>query len=137
MGNYGYISVLSLFFYGLMILAFLAAKRDKITNGFVCVLGAMLCWTGGSLSMRMEVWPSYDFWYHVSLAGLLLILYFYYRFVSALVGVSFPACDKIYLFLLSLFFCMNVLQGSRWPEVAGRGSGLRISCFVGERRFFF
>lgn len=122
MGNYGYISVLSLFFYGLMILAFLAAKRDKITNGFVCVLGAMLCWTGGSLSMRMEVWPSYDFWYHVSLAGLLLILYFYYRFVSALVGVRFPACDKIYLFLLSLFFCMNVLQGSGWPVVAGRGS---------------
>lgn len=124
MGDYGYISIISLFFYAFMILAFLAAKRNKIINRFICVLLAMFCWTGGSVCMRMEVWPSYIFWFHVSLAGLLMMPYCYYLFVGEFVGKRFPALNKVYLIVLAALFIGNIPGGFflKWPDQVTEGS---------------
>lgn len=40
-----------------MLLTFLAAKKDKLVNSFLIVLVALIFWTGGSVFMRLELWP--------------------------------------------------------------------------------
>lgn len=81
MGTYGYISIIAMVCYGFMLLMFLTAKRNKIVNSFLVVLVGLLFWAGGSAFMRVHLWPSYEFWYQVSLLGILTaavcILLFY------------------------------------------------------------
>ena len=77
MGTYGYISIIAMVCYGFMLLMFLTAKRNKIVNSFLVVLVGLLFWAGGSAFMRVHLWPSYEFWYQVSLLGILCILLFY------------------------------------------------------------
>ena len=83
MGTYGYISIIAMVCYAFMLLMFLAAKRNKIVNSFLVVLTGLLLWTGGSAFMRAQLWPQYEFWYQVSLFGILLLPYAYYRFILA------------------------------------------------------
>ena len=78
MGTYGYISIIAMVCYGFMLLMFLTAKRNKIVNSFLVVLVGLLFWAGGSAFMRVHLWPSYEFWYQVSLLGILLLPYAYY-----------------------------------------------------------
>ena len=73
MGTYGYISIIAMVCYGFMLLMFLTAKRNKIVNSFLVVLVGLLFWAGGSAFMRVHLWPSYEFWYQVSLLGILLL----------------------------------------------------------------
>ena len=87
MGTYGYISIIAMVCYAFMLLMFLAAKRNKIVNSFLIVLADLLLWTGGSAFMRAQLWPQYAFWYQVSLFGILLLPYAYYRFILAFGGV--------------------------------------------------
>ena len=75
MGTYGYISIIAMVCYGFMLLMFLTAKRNKIVNSFLVVLVGLLFWAGGSAFMRVHLWPSYEFWYQVSLLGILLLPY--------------------------------------------------------------
>ena len=75
MGTYGYISIIAMVCYGFMLLMFLTAKRNKIVNSFLVVLVGLLFWAGGSAFMRVHLWPSYEFWYQVSLLGILLLGY--------------------------------------------------------------
>lgn len=63
MGNYAYISIIALGCYGLLFLAFMAAKKTKTIRSFIVVLMVFLLWTGGSLFMRMLMWPSTEFWF--------------------------------------------------------------------------
>ena len=86
MGTYGYISIIAMVCYAFMLLMFLAAKRNKIVNSFLVVLTGLLLWTGGSAFMRAQLWPQYEFWYQVSLFGILLLPYAYYRFILAFGG---------------------------------------------------
>lgn len=83
MGTYGYISIIAMVCYGFMLLMFLTAKRNKIVNSFLVVLVGLLFWAGGSAFMRVHLWPSYEFWYQVSLLGILLPPYAYYCFILA------------------------------------------------------
>ena len=65
MGTYSYISFIAMICYGFMMLTFLAAKKDKLVNSFLILLVGLLCWTGGSVFMRMKLWPNYIFWFQV------------------------------------------------------------------------
>ena len=98
MGTYGYISIIAMVCYGFMLLMFLTAKRNKIVNSFLVVLVGLLFWAGGSAFMRVHLWPSYEFWYQVSLLGILLLPYAYYCFILAFGGVKKSLPGKIYLF---------------------------------------
>lgn len=84
MGTYGYISIIAMLCYGFMLLMFLTAKRNKIINSFLVVLTGLLFWTGGSAFMRAQLWPGCEFWYQVSLLGILLLPYAYYLLYSPL-----------------------------------------------------
>ena len=71
MGTYGYISIIAMLCYGFLLLMFLTAKKNKIINSFLVVLLGLLFWTGGSAFMRAQFWPGCEFWYQVSLLGIL------------------------------------------------------------------
>lgn len=111
MGTYGYISMIAMLCYGFMLLTFLAAKRNKLVNSFLIVLVGLIFWTGGSVFMRAELWPSYQFWFQVSLLGILLLPYAYYRFTLAFGGVRDRGVGKVYLGVMLLCFLVNIPGG--------------------------
>lgn len=111
MGTYGYISIIAMVCYGFMLLMFLAAKRNKIVNSFLVVLTGLLLWTGGSAFMRAQLWPQYEFWYQVSLLGILLLPYAYYRFILAFGGVREGIAGKLYLAAMLICFAVNIRHG--------------------------
>ena len=111
MGTYGYISMIAMLCYGFMLLTFLAAKRNKLVNSFLIVLVGLIFWTGGSVFMRAELWPSYKFWFQVSLLGILLLPYAYYRFTLAFGGVRDRGIGKVYLGVMLLCFLINIPGG--------------------------
>ena len=111
MGTYGYISIIAMVCYGFMLLMFLTAKRNKIVNSFLVVLVGLLFWAGGSAFMRVHLWPSYEFWYQVSLLGILLLPYAYYCFILAFGGVKKSLPGKIYLAVMLICFVVNIRHG--------------------------
>lgn len=131
MGTYGYISIIAMLCYGFMLLMFLAAKRNKIINSFLVVLLGLLFWTGGSAFMRAQFWPGCEFWFQVSLLGILLLPYAYCRFILAFGGKKNGAPGKIYLAVMLLCFWLNVQYGIflESPNVVDKNG---ISTFVYE-----
>ena len=111
MGTYRYISIIAVFFYAFMILTFLAAKKNKLVNSFLTVLLSLILWTGGSVFMRMELWPSYTVWYQVSLCGVLLLPYSYNQFVVAFAGKKEHMVGPLYLIVMLPCFLVNVFTG--------------------------
>nr|MDD6335049.1 diguanylate cyclase [bacterium] len=67
--------------YILLLLAFLAVKKNKVIRSFIVLLTVYLLWTGGSLFMRMQLYPGYEFWYRLSIMSLFAITFFFYVFM--------------------------------------------------------
>ena len=111
MGTYGYISIIAMLCYGFLLLMFLTAKRNKIINSFLVVLTGLLFWAGGSAFMRAQLWPGCEFWYQVSLLGILLLPYAYYRFILAFGGEKNGISGRIYLAVMLICFWLNVQFG--------------------------
>lgn len=86
MGSFAYISVIGVFCYAFLFMTLLAAKKSKMVNAFLLLLGAMILWTGGSFLMRLQFWPSLTMWYDISIAGLLLLGYAFFDFACCFVG---------------------------------------------------
>lgn len=111
METYCYISMIALFCYAFMLLTFLAAKKDKLVNSFLIVLVALIFWTGGSVFMRLELWPDYKFWFQVSLCGILLLPYAYYRFINVFSGIREQWVGKVYIVVMMACFLVNWKYG--------------------------
>ncbi|MDO5590434.1 MAG: diguanylate cyclase [Lachnospiraceae bacterium] len=107
MGTYGYISIIAMLCYGFLLLMFLTAKKNKIINSFLVVLLGLLFWTGGSAFMRAQFVPGCEFWYQISLLGILLLPYAYYRFILAFGGMKNGISGKIYLAIMLICFLIN------------------------------
>ena len=122
MQNYSYISIIALFFYCFIFLTFLAAKKVKIVKYFLLLVATMICWSGGSVFMRMDIYPSYIFWYHVSLGGLLLMPYAYFLFVNAFGDREDRFFNGLYGVFLMALFVLNIPNGTllHWPEMVER-----------------
>lgn len=123
MSSFGYISSIALFIYIFLSLILLAARRNKIVNSFLIILISMICWTGGSLLMRSEFWPNYRFWYHVSLLGLFLLPYSYYRFITEFAGRRKGFTNCVYLIISTILFVVNLSSGFLLdaPEIIDEG----------------
>lgn len=61
--------------------------------------------------MRAQFWPGCEFWYQVSLLGILLLPYAYYRFILAFGGVRNGSVGRIYLVTMLICFWVNVQFG--------------------------
>lgn len=85
----------------------------------------MVFWTGGSLMMRLQIWPSYVFWYHMSFGGILLMLFSYHRFILAFLGQSNKTSSRFFFILLMGCFLINIPNGIilKWPiltDISGK-----------------
>lgn len=116
-GIFGYISGLALICYLFLLMIFINAERNKIVKSFLLILVAMIMWTGGSFLMRLLFWPNYIFWYHVSLGGLMLVVYSYFNFIAEFTEHRSRLISRIYLIVLSICFLINVPSGAllHWP----------------------
>ena len=111
MGNYIFVPVIALLCYVLLFLTFLAAKKNQIINAFLFVLGAMILWTGGSLCMRMLLWPSLKFWYDVSILGLTLLPLSFLIFVMKYAETESKLAIRFWVPVMAAVNIINILTG--------------------------
>ncbi len=118
-GLYYSISGFAVVGYLFIFMIFMNAKKDRLINSFLTLTMSTIFWTGGSLLMRQQIWPSYIFWYHVSLGGLLLMVVSYFRFISAFAQRRNKIFEWVYTSILGLIFVINVPTGFflHWPSV--------------------
>ncbi|MCI6639980.1 MAG: diguanylate cyclase [Pygmaiobacter massiliensis] len=64
-----------------LFLTCLSAKKDRVVASFMQLLLVFMAWCGGSLFMRLELFPSDLFWYETSIMGIFLVPFFVYNFV--------------------------------------------------------
>ena len=125
MYNYSFISVTALFCYMILFVAFMAAQKTKIIHSFLVVLAAFLLWTGGSLAMRMELWPGVEFWFHFSIVGLIILPFTFFNFIYALVDSD----DTILWWAWLILAVVNNAANIKWgfyipcPEVVRLANG--------------
>lgn len=80
MVSYSWVSVCALFGFLFLFLAFASAQKTRVIYSFMFLQLILIFWTGGSFMMRIQMWPSVNFWHYVSIAGLMLLPYSFYRF---------------------------------------------------------
>ena len=65
-----YVNIIALSCFTLMFVTFLATKKTPEIWAFLAVLLDCILWAGGSILMRLQMWPSLNFWYTISLVAL-------------------------------------------------------------------
>lgn len=111
MGNYAYMPIIALLCYSFLLLAFMAAKKNRIINAFLIVLAVLILWTGGSFCMRMQLWPTREFWYNISILGLTLLPYALLNFVSEFAEVKNKTVNKAWLLIVLVINIVNIYTG--------------------------
>ncbi|WKY46509.1 diguanylate cyclase [Eubacteriaceae bacterium ES3] len=109
MDNYVFIPIIALCCYSFLFMAFMAAKKSKLINSFLLFLMAMILWTGGSLCMRLELWPSFELWYHLSVLGLCLMPFSFFRFITEFIGVKDYFFSRFYLISIGIINLINII----------------------------
>ena len=112
MGSYAYISTSALLCYLFLFVTFIIARRDKLINAFLWVLCALMMWAGGSLFMRLLFWPSMEFWYNISIVGLLLILITLNNFIRVFMGARTSIWDWILNIYVVVVIVINTATGA-------------------------
>ncbi|XMB65967.1 diguanylate cyclase [Mycoplasmatota bacterium zrk1] len=111
MGLYEYVSGISVLIYIFIFLIILNSKQSKIRDIFLRLIMISIIWTGGSLLMRKQAFPTYVLWYHVSLMGILFMPIMYFRFIMEYIH----NVKRLYIHIYSIFMCgafvVNVLTG--------------------------
>lgn len=115
MRSYVFISVTALYVYTFLMLAFMSAKKSRLIRDFIAVLGAMMIWTGGSLLMRLQIWPSYVLWYYISLTGICLAPYAFFCFIRDFCGCRARPVHRIWLVLIAAMNIYNMATGNLVP----------------------
>ena len=95
--------------------------------------------------MRAQLWPGCEFWYQVSLLGILLLTYAYYRFILAFGGEKNGISGRIYLAVMLICFWLNAQFGVflESPSMVEKTelqllymrSSLRSSYFLYQRQY--
>ena len=76
-----YVNIIALSCFTLMFVTFLATKKSPEIWAFQAVLLDCILWSGGSVLMRLQMWPGLNFWYTVSLVALFSLELLFYIFV--------------------------------------------------------
>lgn len=81
-----WVPILAVTCYGLLIIALLSAEKNKVIRSFIYLLFCFLAWTGGSMLMRLQMFPGYEFWYEVSILALFAAPFLVYNFLYMFIG---------------------------------------------------
>ncbi len=129
MGGYSWISIIALCCYLFLFMTFLAARKNKkVIRTFLFLQVIMLLWTGGSFAMRSQLWPSVNFWHFVSIAGILLLPYGFYRFILDFLEEKKSFGRRFWLIVFILIFVVNLFTGFfiPIPEVIRTGGEVQF-----------
>ena len=74
--------------YSFLTIALLGAKKNRTIHAFIGLLLCFILWTGGSMLMRLQVYPGYKFWYEISILALFAAPFFVYSFLCSFVGIK-------------------------------------------------
>ncbi|WP_283673103.1 HD domain-containing phosphohydrolase [Butyricicoccus sp. Marseille-Q5471] len=69
-----------------LFMTLLTARKNQTIYSFMMMLGAFMMWTGGSLMLRLQMYPSPNFWWEVSVSGIILVPWLYYLMAGHYVG---------------------------------------------------
>lgn len=129
MSGYSWISGISIFCYLFLLLSLISSKKTEgVIKSFEQLLVIMILWTGGSAGMRLQIWPSVNFWHHVSLLGMMFLAFGYYQFVKDFLDEKIGYARPILLTLFLVLFVFNVLTNFfiPLPEVVMQGSQIKF-----------
>ncbi|MBQ1280647.1 MAG: diguanylate cyclase [Oscillospiraceae bacterium] len=109
MSGYSWVSVVSIFCYLFLLLTFASSgiKTKKVLHTFIAMLAIMILWNGGSLGMRLQLWPSPYFWHHVSLLGMLMVTVGYFHFVLDFLDDKNSHGRRFWLIFYAAIFVVN------------------------------
>lgn len=127
--GYSWVPITALFCYLFLFLTFLAAKKkERVIRSFMGLMLIMILWVGGSFAMRMQLWPSVNFWHHVSVLGMILVPPGYYMFVMDFLEEKNARGKYLWMLLHIGIFVFNCL--TCWfvpePEVVNTGSSAQF-----------
>lgn len=91
-----WVPILAVACYLFLMIAMLSAKKNNVIQAFIRLLACCLIWTGGSMLMRLQVYPGYQVWYEVSILALFAIPLIAYQFVYHFVESSDRYAKKIW-----------------------------------------
>ncbi|MDO4545442.1 MAG: diguanylate cyclase [Bacillota bacterium] len=111
MYSFASISIIALCCYTFLLAAFVAAKKTPVVNSFIMVLISGVLWTGGSFCMRIQIFPSIEFWFQVSLLGMFLICYAFCWFLMEFTDQKNPFLNKLWLILMVGIGVVNIFTG--------------------------
>lgn len=109
MNNYEWVSILCVFCYTCLLMTFIPAIGNRMVRSFLGILLAMLLWTGGSYCMRLQLFPSIDFWFHTSILGLFILPYAFLLFIQEYVNHKNRKGNLIWFLLLGVLYIFNVV----------------------------
>lgn len=78
---YIYVNLAAFLCFILMFIAFFAAEGGKELRAWKLLLADIVLWSGGSLFMRLNIYPGEAFWYYVSLLALFSIAFLVHNYV--------------------------------------------------------
>ncbi|MDY3251089.1 MAG: diguanylate cyclase, partial [Candidatus Choladocola sp.] len=108
MASYSWVSVIALLGYLFLLIAFASAKKNKVINSFIVLLLILIMWSGGSFLMRVQFWPSINFWHYVSIAGMMLLPYGFLRFFCDFLEEKRKYCRNFWLIFFSVCYVINL-----------------------------
>lgn len=117
MTGYSWFSIIALLCYLFLLLTFLASKKsDKVIRAFMMLMVIMICWAGGSFAMRIQLWPSVNFWHHVSVLGMMLLAAGYFHFVLDFLEEKNSYNKHFWMVFHLTLFAVNCVTGWFIPE---------------------
>lgn len=127
--GFSWVPITALFCYLFLFLTFLAAKKtERVIRVFMGLMLIMIFWVGGSFAMRMQLWPSVNFWHHVSVLGMILVPPAYFVFVLDFLEDknSHEKCFWILVHLVVAVINMITCWFIPEPEVVQTGSSVQF-----------
>lgn len=91
-------------FFVFLLFCFMNVQRTKAIKAMRYMMLSCIFWLGGDLCICMQVWPGTDFWYGISVSGLIMIPPFIYYFLFDVIGLK---KEK----LISVFFAISAIVG--------------------------
>lgn len=101
---YLYVNLTALCCYVIILMAFLFAKKTPEIRSFIVVMVGFIFWTGGSILMRLQVFPGINFWFLVSIMSLFALALLIFLFISSFARL------KGYVLKIVLTFFTVVLE---------------------------
>ena len=125
--SYIYVNIAACLCFSLMFVAFCAAERSREMRAWLILLGDMVLWSAGSLFMRLNVFPSYQFWYYVSLLALFSIAFLVYNYVYQFANIK-NGLERLICFIVTIVILVVSATGFFLapPELSFNENGMAV-----------